>query len=60
MSYADLYEVEGDMLQMRTDGKVRQQGSKYIVSDGDIIDFKVLDIKATGATKLNKVKRIIS
>lgn len=30
---------DGDQLKLRMEGKVRQEGRKYIVNDGDIVEF---------------------
>jgi obg-like ATPase 1 len=39
MTYEDLHEL-GDEAAVRANGKYRQQGKEYIVSDGDIIFFR--------------------
>jgi ribosome-binding ATPase YchF (GTP1/OBG family) len=39
MTYEDLKEL-GDEESVKKAGKQRQQGKKYVVSDGDIIFFK--------------------
>lgn len=41
MTYDDLKEVDGDVNSMREDKKLRPQGKRYMICDGDIIDVKV-------------------
>ena len=41
MTYVDFIEVEGDIDSMRADKKLRPQGKRYMIGDGDIIDIKV-------------------
>ena len=41
MTYGDFREVDGDIDSMRVDKKLRPQGKRYLICDGDIIDIKV-------------------
>ena len=41
MTYGDFREVDGDIGSMREDKKLRPQGKRYLICDGDIIDVKV-------------------
>lgn len=39
MCYEDFHLLGGDRLKVAMEGKVRAQGRKYILNDGDIVDF---------------------
>lgn len=41
MAYADYVENDGDIDVMRHDRKLRPQGKRYLLCDGDIVDIKV-------------------
>jgi ribosome-binding ATPase YchF (GTP1/OBG family) len=38
VTYDDLHQVDGDMLDIRSENKLQQQGKAYLIGDGDIID----------------------
>lgn len=38
-NYSDMQDYQGNIDELKEDGKMRSEGRKYIVNDGDIIDF---------------------
>jgi ribosome-binding ATPase YchF (GTP1/OBG family) len=45
VTYGDLFELKGDLTDLKTEGKIRPQGTKYTVGDGDIIDFELCNLE---------------
>ena len=41
MTYDDLYELGGNVNEVKADGKFTPKGTKYVVNDGDIVDFSM-------------------
>lgn len=39
ISFEEYHMFKGDRLKLNMDGKIHMEGRKYIVNDGDILDF---------------------
>ena len=44
-TYGDLHMMKGDLADLKSEGKIRTQGTKYTIGDGDIVDFSLCTAK---------------